>query len=380
MFRHRPVMLAVMIGLALLLAACGGDEPGELPTPFVLGSEETPEVDAPTPEPENDTQAAADAEIDEVDDTDPPDEPDEPAPPGPPLDDAPPGPGDDADPPGAVRIEILTDFSTLSPGDLAVLVGQLQALEETDAAGEELFVIVDEAGNEVLVDLPPPIAQSHEGEAVEMEGEIAAPGEGETRLRLLVSNIRAAGEGVDDLPPFLTEADDDVFAPGPRSLEIELEAELTALQAHDALVVALEEELAGWDWMELSGSRLIGWTLVFVNPEDDSLSAYLVEMDGSVWRVEPEQDAPMVFDAPPGPGEPDVTPEVDPARPLPLEREQIVVDSDQVEQMTAPADDEDRPPFEAYPLLTLRVETDARPVWSVADVEVITIDATVQPD
>jgi hypothetical protein len=396
MFRHRPVILAVIMGLALLLAACGGDEPGELPTPFVLGGEETAEVDTPIPEPENDTQAAADAETEETDELAPPDEPgdidvpdesgaidepdesDEPDVPGPPQDDLPP-PQDDAGPPGFVPIDIVTDFSALSPTNLAVLVGQLQTVAEAADDGEELFVIVDEAGNEVIVELPPPIAQSYADEAVEIEGEIVAPAEGESRYRLLASHIVAAGGELDDLPPFLMEADDDVFAPGPRPVDLELDAELTALQAYDALVAALDDELDGWEWVELAGSRLIGWTMLFADA-DESLRAYLVAADGSVWQVEPDRDAPMVFDGPPGTEFPEVTPEAAPDLLQPLERARIVVDSDQVEQATAPAEDEDHPPFAAYPLLTLRVEADDRPVWIVAEVEVITIDATTPLD
>jgi hypothetical protein len=396
MFRHRPVKLAVMMGLALLLAACGGEEPGELPTPFVLGGEETAEVDTPIPEPEDDTQAAADAEPEPTDEVAVPDEPgdadapdessaidepddgDETGVPGPPLDDMPP-PQDDAGPPGLTPIEILTDFSALSPADLIVLMGQLQALAEAGDDGDDLFVIVDEAGNEVIVELPPPIAQAYEGREVEVEGEIVAPAAGESRYRLLASHILVVGGEIDDLPPFLMDADDDVFAPGPRPVDLELDAELTALQAYDALVAALDDELDGWEWVELAGSRLIGWTVLFADA-DENLRAYLVEVDGSVWQVEPDRDAPLVFDAPPGADSPESTPEAAPDRLQPLEREQIVVDSDQVEQATAPAEDEDRPPFAAYPLLTLRVEADDLPVWIVAEVEVITIDATTPLD
>jgi hypothetical protein len=361
MFKRCGVV-SVMIA-SVILAACGGEPvEGELPTLFVLEENipeaSTPDVSAPqesaseTPSPADDIDEAP-PEVEIAPDTDTP-----------PTDEA--LIADDPDDDDEDFIE--TDFTQLVPGQDALVIGQLRAGE--DDADESDALLFDEQGNALRLSLPPPLIEEYEGQLVQVGGSIEAGDDDDQRLILTANTIM-------ELEPLFEEEeaeedDEEFFSPDDFAepfdmdeatlLEIELGEDLTALQAYDALVDALSEDLDDWEWVSLAGNSDTGWTLEFHWAEDDVFTIYHIDTGGSV-RVSdqiPRDALPMFLDE----------------TLFPIDRARVLLDSDNALEEAAALD---VPPLDFGTLLVLRAESETEINWIIEGMELIIIDATTAP-
>lgn len=403
---YRSPFVIMLLVLMLVLAACDSGEEDALPTAFVVPEQTTDETDSDAVD---DADAADDVDeaeaADDVIETDEPvetvaapepeDEPQPPATPAEPdaddmaeVDDAtddeqPAGPPFDtsgevtlpADPPGFITDDLpfaggdpITDFSELELGVPLLLVGELRIEQAEEGAGE-ILLLIDEAGEELFMIFPPPAAQPYDGEMVEVLGVLDEPTDAsDDRRVLLPSSVQAVGAReafeAGGLPPFMEGSTSsplalmmDLLTP----LEIELEPELTALGAYDALIDALDDELEGLDWVALRGDSS-AWFIDFRDAEAEVRITYVVTATGDALVAEPETDIQLpgaLIDA--------------------LERERIVADSDQIEAVLDELEaDADGPPIFATPQIELRAGLDDSIIWIVFSFDMLTFDATAE--
>jgi hypothetical protein len=374
------VIYASILLIVIGLTACNGkaDDNRELPTRVVIPTMtdviETPSAVA-SDTPEIKTITATDTAEPEVTET--------PAPPtdeitsaaatdtptllaGPPLDVTnPPEPtldfpipppetpftGNGPPPAPTAPTEFVEDFSSLTPGEQVAISGEIIVpQDETDESGQPIAVIADGKGNEVRVLLPPPVVMQYEGQRVRLMGNVLEPEEEEGRLR--IQPISPIDTGA--------EATEEAAGGPPVELQIiQLEPDLTALQAYDALIEELGDDLDDLDWISLVGNQASGWTITFYDPATDTNSAYTIYGDGTV------QVAEMLPFA--------LQPVVDN---IPLDRARIVVDSDQVVEMI---DDQGGPLVATEVLLTLQATSAETIEWTTDSPALGAIDATKAP-
>lgn len=385
------VFLIVLL-IVPLLAACGGDDSTEesvLPTRVVVGdataevtADVVAEVSTPMPDATEEVtpleslppQAATDESTEATPEIGAPPLDTTPvidqqgqatldpnAPPGPPIDTT--SSPLNVGPPGA-NVNAITDFSTLSIGDSELVSGILSIVDGTDA---QVAVLTGEDGSLLEVDTPLAMTEPMVDQQVDMFGEIvAASGGTDAEFAIVPTAITAAGGLGLDAPTNNTDGSvppvaDDNAPPFPGAvlgeevLDIELDSDLTALQAYDALVESLGDALDRVYWFSATGSEGSGWTFEFIDDEAQTLTRYTVNNDGQVTRSEPVPSVPLAED-----------------ESLALDREQIVVDSDVV---TAQLEDTSNTPFGA-PLITLAVSAEGGIDWIIVGPEPIIIDAT----
>lgn len=341
-------VIALLIGVFLLAACGGGDSDGSLPTLFPTLESEGPPLAAEVTPPL--AEATAPAEI---------------TPDGPPSPESPPAPGSDGAP---VGVSLTEDFSALTPGETVALVGLVDILTEN---GTLVAVLRDAQGSELqLLQVPLGMVEPMAGQPVQVIGLIVSADETPTgRLGIVPSSLSAAaGENAPpDASGPLPETSAEPGAAGGQPpfagppvvqgepLDIQLEANLTALQAYDALLPLIEGDLEGYFWSSASGTPEIGWTFEFFNAEDNSATAYLVAPDGTVRLT----TATPFFAVPGG-------------QIYPIDRARVVVDSDVVVQAVRIPD---APPI-GSPLITLRALDETRIEWTALGVTPVVIDAT----
>lgn len=372
----RLTMLLIAVLLVGLLAACGGDdgdteEPQELPT-IAGGAESTPpdfnddappiEATPPVSAPPGVSNAEGTAEA---------------RPGGLPFDPGSQVPGrPDGEQtqmpsapfnPAPIDVDPVSDFSTLSEGDEVPVTGTVRSLENESADNADTrFIIVDEQGNELDVEgLFFPMIASFDGREAVLNGTVGEVSE-ETGRVIYNATVATAPTGADEAPAFIppgTGDGDDAGASLPGAfattqgepLDINLGADLTALEAYDALTTELSDRLAEAAWLSVTGTGDLGWTFRFLTEEQETMS-YFVQPDGSV----------SVAEAIAGPNVPGFAGE-------PIDREQVVVDST-VAETQLPAASEDSPLNLGS--VSLQADAEGNIVWVIGGAQTETIDAT----
>lgn len=366
--------LAALI-LIPLMAACGGSDDADEPIPTlaelgggeateaVLAEDATESATAPddnaTPDAPTETSVEATPELSAAAQT-----PE--ATPGP-LDLAGPTLQSDAGSEMLPPISAIEDFGALEVGDSGVFVGLLSI--EDDGT----ILVTDDAGVSIEMALDAPVlVTDFDGVEIQATGVIDEPREGSDRLRLLPSTFGAAVTAemtpMAGMPDFLAEVTPTVpdfllSGPSPQMevLDFQLEEDLTALEAYDALIEEIGEDVAGLTWFEISGSAGTAWVVRFYDEENATTNDYRVERDGSVGTQTTQ--VPLLGNLPI----------------FPIERERVVVDSDDLVPDAEATPEPGGPPVGLPPvdsLLTLRAPDEERIEWVIQDVEIRTVDAT----
>ncbi|MDX1995620.1 MAG: hypothetical protein SF029_24765 [bacterium] len=139
------------------------------------------------------------------------------------------------------------------------------------------------------------------------------------------------------------------------ALDFTLEENLTALAAYDALIEEISGEVEGRVLTIIRGSQATGWTFDFYSEEEDNNVSYMVSPDGTALRGPVSPALPL-----PGVGN------------IPLDREQIVVDSDDV---VAFAQSAGGPPTPDVQMVLNATAEGVR--WSTISPTPVFVDATV---
>lgn len=370
------ILPIILILTALVLVACGGgsDDPAEatelvLPTEMVI-TDETEEVsDNPSAEQTaEDVPPIGDTPEPVTEDVTPVDIPDGTQNPAPEVTEFVP-------PTAAVNNvaiqpdagEVITDFSQLTDSVVGVFAGTLSVVMD-DETGQPNISLSDAQGNVLEVLIPPVFVDGLDNTAVELQGVASASVDNPDIFVLrastvLVDGVEQTGSPVDDVaPPPGVDIDTTNVAPagppvsGAEVLDVQLDADLTALQAYDALVEVVAEAIAGYEWFVLSGNLELGWTLEFIEVETNSTQLYTVLPDGSVQVL-----ASGNF-VPPG------------TEVYLLDRELIVMDS--ADLPVVDLQEAGGPPLGA-PVFVLQGVVDGQMIWTIQNSGAQPIDATV---
>lgn len=148
---------------------------------------------------------------------------------------------------------VITDFSTINPGASMTIAGTLNATDDA-------YVLTDDNGNTVRVNLAPPLIQAYTGQRIEVGGLILQTDAG---LVMQAASIVTANESP---LPFSTTP-----TTGTSGSTL-----FSALQAYDRLVEEQGAALDGLDWVGATGSSITGWVFSFYNPADNSALEYIV--------------------------------------------------------------------------------------------------------
>jgi hypothetical protein len=242
--------------------------------------------------------------------------------------------------------QAVTDFSDLSTGETVTLSGTLALVEDGDE--DTVAVIEDEAGNQVRLAMILPPSGVSAGDPVEVTGLIETAEDGGLAVRGVLTQ---AGEQTTASggPP----TGDTPFGQSMQQIGVTLDENLTALEGYDALTEAISDDLEGLDWVGVTGSRGQGWTYSFVDDED-LRTDYIVSPDGTVQQ---RTRQPLL-----GLEQALVT--------TPIDREAVVVDSDDVEAAAGDASG----PFGVA--MNLTTNDDDQPTWIVTNTAIDPIDAT----
>ena len=178
------------------------------------------------------------------------------------------------------------------------------------------------------------------------------------------SAATAEAAGDDGLPPLPTEeAGDGLGDLGlgeeAGSAVFEVDENLTALEAYDAILPEIEEAVGDAPLVLISGSRDLGWRVTFYQEDDDLLIAYNVRPDGLVVHL---PDAPPEF----------------PEQMISFERTDIEVDSDEAEAVAAENGLEIGEGPGGAPLMFLQADPLGTVVWLVTSTlspGAVTVDA-----
>jgi len=125
---------------------------------------------------------------------------------------------------------------------------------------------------------------------------------------------------------------------------VQLATGISALEAYDAVLPHLQDEVAGLPWTSLSGNEVFGWAVAFYDEPNAVVLTFNVAPDGTVTRS-PELPAQLV----------------DSASLMPMDRATITVDSPEVEQRAADAGLNVTEP----PLMYLNQTPEGTPEWLV---------------
>jgi hypothetical protein len=260
----------------------------------------------------------------------------------------------------------ITNFGLLEGETVVSLIGVISLLEnETDVNGQPIVVISDPEGNAVRVEIPSPLAGELIGQTVQITGMVTLSDIESVYLQITPNTVIS---GSDIVQPELIisgteseleeEVTPELFVDGPviRLSGYDRTNPPTALQTYDMLIEVLGDEVSNLEWVSLMGRRLSGWTFTFGHPDDDLYSVYIVDPNGIVQTYN-QQQAPI--NAP---------------NYLPINRLQIVVDSDQVSQAVAEAGG---PPVTASIMMTLEATNTGIIAWTVLDFNIDSINATI---
>lgn len=347
--------------LCLVLAACASGDAGEddtLPTRFVLPTlalEVTDEVYIPAEAEATPSQEAA-VVVTETPLTptiDPASLPPElatdsgatpepsPTPPGAEVTEPPPVAG-------ASGETTVQDFSGLQPGDVVSLAGTLVI----DAA-EQQVLLQDIQSNRVYLNMPFDRVADQNNAFVTVSGVIEAV-EGTDLLALVITaDVPIAVEQTAEVDPQAV-----LLAEQRRVLEETVAADMTALQAYDALLPLVEAEISGYEPATIYGTPITRWYIEFYDEANGDTVLYTVGNDGTI--------------------EVDFTARSTLSPEIPIStfaRDQVQVDSNAVYDQL---DLSDVPDF-AIPEIRLQVRGDGALEWLVQSTPPVTIDAGLQP-
>ena len=371
------VLPIILILTALMLVACGGgdDDSAEatelmLPTEMVI-TDATEDVsqNPPPEETADDVPPIGDTPEPVIEETAPVDVPDGTQNPAPEVTEFVP-PTADVNNEAVVQPdggEVITDFSQLSGSVVGIFAGTLSVVADAET-GQPNISLSDAQGNVLEVLIPPVFVDGLDNTAVELQGVASASVDNPDVFVLrastvFVDGVEQTGSPADIVaPPPGVDVDVTSVAPqgppvvGADVLDVQLDAGLTALQAYDALVGAVAESIAGYEWFVLSGNLELGWTLEFIEVETNSTQLYTVLPDGSVQVL-----ASGNF-VPPG------------TEVYLLDRELIVVDS--VDLPVVDSQEAGGPPL-GSPVFILQAGVEGQMFWTIQNSGAASIDATV---
>lgn len=264
---------------------------------------------------------------------------------------------------------VVTDFNQLSENIAGIFIGTL-SIETNEEAIEPIIRLTDNAGNSVQIIIPPVFSEELNGQIVQIQGVVTLAEANTDALVVRATNIALEGEEfAQGGPPIngapnadLPEGVPTPGAPpeGPTTsqvelLDLQLEENLSALGAYDALWAELGDTLADTLWLALSGNTELGWTLEFYSEETDSTASYTITADGMVGFTNTQNFLPPNTEL------------------NPIDRELIVVDSDDLPE---PEANTNGPPI-GIPVLILRATTEGNIEWTIQGANPTPIDATI---
>lgn len=342
MFRFQKRTIILIVVTAWLMAACGSGSSNEpLPTrAALLTPEETAQAEI-TPEPAAEATAEITPEV-TASDVNPVEIPSE-------IPEITPEETPDLsslETPSPIELNLpQLDVSALQAGDTVSFTGLLTL----DDSAQIAIVTLDD-GSQIALDVPAVLGQTLQNLRVEVRGIVNEPPAGVNLVFVqtdYIAHLPDAGE-----EPALPEPEATVEAvilpdiPGVERLPDQLEERPTALEAYDFMVGNLADELEGLVWISLTGSDAAGWTIAFLNADEDLTHSYRVNVDGTLDSL---PDAPAIT----LPG----------MVIMPLDRETITIDSSRVSEII----DLDAA---TLPLVTfnLAADEDGRALWSVVTI------------
>ena len=391
MTHNRRILLVLLMLMAVLIVACGGDDGDDsgandtqdtvqgdnFPPGFDPNAEITPDPSVPDdlppffgensdgpPDIGDDGEEGGDSAL--------------------PFGDGRP-PGID---PSAGPGTVITDFSTLEPGQRVTLMGRAVLLPEADANGNPITLLIDSNGVEVrFFGLPLDIASNMSNADWNLTGMIqderedgrlvleARADQMPTAVLPDVPDTLGANPGGDapfPIDPMVTADPFGVAIPGqppglPGSdyvntgITLEVPDDVTALAAYDALAAALAEDLSNTELLEISGSPQAGWLMQFRLTDAELTTTYRVEPGGAVLNSPP---APVI--------------DIPIAATIPIDRARVVVDSDVAAAQFMPSENEG-PPIGMLAGVSLRATEDGNIVWTSPNTPGTTLDATTAP-
>lgn len=372
------VLPIILILTAFVLVACGGgdDDSAEatelvFPTEMVITTETEEAIGNPLPEETaEDVPPIADTIEPVIEETPPVGNPDDSqnpvpevtefVPPTSSVDDVP----IQSEPDGG---EVITDFSQLTGSVVGIFAGTLSVVMD-DETGQPNISLSDADGNVLEVLIPPIFVDGLDNTAVELQGVASASVENPEVFVLRASTVFVDGveqsgapvgegglpEGVDAVVTTVAPVGPPIS--GAEVLDVQLDADLSALQAYDALIEVVAESITGHEWFVLSGNLELGWTLEFIDVETNSTQLYTVLPDGSVQVI-----ASGNF-VPPG------------TEVYLLDRDLIVVDS--TDLLVVDSEDTGGPPL-GTPVLILQGGVEGQMIWTIQNSTAEPIDATV---
>ncbi len=175
----------------------------------------------------------------------------------------------------------ITNFSELIPGVSVTISGTLHLI--TDESGATTPVVVDEAENQISVQISPEFLAQYIDQSVQISGIVAQEND-----RLVLQSPTIMTSVNPQSLPFLQVDPQSPSLPiatfTPETLTLRLAPNLTALATHDALVESLGDELADLDWIGITGMPIMGWTVNFYDTVDRLSIQYIVTPEGTVQR------------------------------------------------------------------------------------------------
>lgn len=269
--------------------------------------------------------------------------------------------GDDGD---DDPLPTLAVFPTAESLDLAVTASADDTTAEpaeTEPIETEPAPIIGEAAQQT--------AEAADAATDELEPTETSPTARPTRAAATIaptasSAATAEAAGDDGLPPLPTEDAGDGLGDLGLGEEagtavFEVDKNLTALEAYDAILPEIEEVVGNAVLVLITGSRDLGWRVTFYQEDADLLIAYNVGPDGIVVHL---PDAPPEF----------------PEQIIPFERADIEVDSDEAEASAAENGLEIGEEPGGAPLMFLQADPLGTVVWLVTSTlspGAVTVDA-----
>lgn len=158
---------------------------------------------------------------------------------------------------GNTAAEVITDFSEIQSGMAVTLSGTLSLVDDA-------YVLVDEQGNTVRVNLAPPLVQAYNGQQIELAGLVLQSNDG-----LVMQTASLVSSGGEASLPF-------PLAPPNNTSNGAMNTTLTALQAYDQLIAEGGADLEGLTWVGANGNAVAGWVFSFYSAVDNTAMEYVV--------------------------------------------------------------------------------------------------------